>query len=150
MENKDQFINEWYEEVKDSITLSNSYLLLIDLIRQMRAEGLEEDDLEEVGPLLLDKINIESYFESLQTTSMTHLGYRIKKAFDIVFRDIKEIIEEIEDDGIDITGVKKNTTNDTIPSSEAEIDISGVEYAKTYSDEELADYLSGLKLEKYE
>ena len=153
MENKDQFIKQWYEGIADNFSVDTSYCLFIDLIRKMRLEGLEKEDLETVGPILVETIEIDTKIKSLEIVAITHIGYTIKKAFDIVYRDIKEIKEirdEVEDEGIDTNGVKRNTTDDVIPSSEPQIDLSNVEYGKVDSDEELEEYLSSLRFENYE
>lgn len=151
MDNKDQFIKKWYQEVKDVFNLNTSYCLLIDLLRRMRAEGLEEEDIEELGPLLLENISLNSCFESLDIVKQTHLGYTIKKSFDVVFDDIKEIKEEEkQDEGIDEMGVKKNATTDTYASSEPQIDLSGIEYEEVEQTEEFKEYLDSLRFENYE
>ena len=151
MENKDQYIQEWYDKFQGKFTLKKAYFHLIDLLICMRRDGLKKDDLELVGPLILDTIELDIAIESIQMVAKTYLGYHVKKAFGVVFRDIKEVVEEDDiNDGIDENGIKKNSTDDIVPSTESKIDLSKVEYAKIEEDEDLDEYLSSLRFENYE
>lgn len=152
MKNKEIYIKEWCKNTDLELDFGYIYLSLLNLFRSMRSEGMESGDLEEVGPLVVEHIKNNSKFDFFNIIYTTHLGYLIKKAFYLVYRDIKEIKEEKEniDEGIDSFGIKKNTTTDIYVSTEPEIDPKSIVYEKTEQTEELKQYLDSLRFENYE
>ena len=79
------------------------------------------------------------------TVFKTFIAYKVKQAFEIAFRDIKEIIEETEEpDDVDERGVRKgNFTTETSNDSEEDLEYEEVEQCQ-----EDLDFLAGLKFEK--
>lgn len=147
MENLNQHIKEWQDELGYEITIKNAYFEILNLLIFLREKGLKEDDIEEVGPVLTELVKFNTSFEMLEIIAGTHLAYQIKKAFDVAFRDIKEVIEE---DTVKDEDINEEVKYDIIHSEESIIDLSQIEYGEVEEDKEHEEYLASLRFEKYE
>lgn len=147
MENIEKEIFNWYQDVGNSINCTTLYPNVIKLLRYLRANhDLQKEDVVTVGPLIAYTIKKDLAFDIGNTIYQTLAAYKVKQAFEVVFRDIKEIIEETEEpDGIDQNGVRKGNFT-TEPSSECVEE--KLEYDEVQQTQEDLDFLAGLKFEK--
>lgn len=142
MENIKQLILNWYQDVGCKNPTSLLYLDLIKLIKDLKRNGLETDQGVDVANALLKIYQNRFEEEIVQTIFETSLIYKIKKAFDISFTDIKEVVEEDKYKDVTDSGVRVGEFT-TVLNTEVE----DLDYEEVKQTQEDRDFLASIRFE---
>lgn len=126
-------IEDWYNKNESDIAYDTRMLYFIELFQELKAAEITSSDMPEIGEKILCLLEQDFIDESIHMVYQRRLAGEINYAYRSVMRNI----DEIEDEPVEITQIKKTDDGDTYVNntSEPDIDLRGVDLGETTFDE---------------